>query len=354
MKLPAKYSAAKQALAAARKIDEVKDIRDKSIAMQVYAFQAKDAQLAADAAELKDRATRRIGELMEEQRSAGKMAKGARDPGTQRGTTRVAEKPASLEKQGVDKDLAHRARRYASMPKDKFEHHVAKTRSRAVAIAEGDKAIIAEVRAERQKEKQVKRKQREKELARHLEDLPDRKYGVIYADPEWQWEPYSRETGMDRAAANHYPTNPTNTIMQRKVADIAADDCALFLWATVPMLPQALAVMSAWGFEYKSHFIWSKDKIGTGYWNRNQHELLLVGTRGNVPAPSPGTQWPSVIEAPITKHSEKPERFAELVESYFPVLPKIELNRRGAPRDGWDAWGNETIKGDAGMFADVR
>jgi hypothetical protein len=80
----------------------------------------------------------------------------------------------------------------------------------------------------------------------------------------------------------------------------------LFLWATVPMLPHALEVMAASGFSYKSSFVWVKPRAGTGYWNRNQHELLLVGTKGNVPAPAAGTQWSSVIEAPTGRHSEKP------------------------------------------------
>jgi len=146
---------------------------------------------------------------------------------------------------------------------------------------------------------------------------------------------------MDRAADNHYPTSPTGIIAGRPVASVAADDCVLFLWATVPMLPQALRVMAAWGFEYKTNFIWAKDRIGTGYWNRNKHEHLLVGVRGKPPAPAPGTQWESVLHAPVGRHSAKPELFLELIERYFPTLPKIELNRRGLARPGWDAWGNE-------------
>jgi N6-adenosine-specific RNA methylase IME4 len=93
-----------------------------------------------------------------------------------------------------------------------------------------------------------------------------------------------------------------------------------------------------------------KDKIGTGYWSRNKHELLLIGTRGHVPAPSPGAQWPSVIEAPVREHSRKPDQVYELIEAYFPTLPKIELHARGAvARPGWDVWGLEapTEGGDA-------
>jgi N6-adenosine-specific RNA methylase IME4 len=178
--------------------------------------------------------------------------------------------------------------------------------------------------------------------------LPAVKYGVIVADPEWRFEPWSRSTGMDRAADNHYPTSATEVIASRDVPSIAADDCVLFLWATVPMLPHALLVMGAWGFDYKSHIVWFKTRpsgvpaIGTGYWFRNCHELLLVGTRGKIPAPSPGTQEISCFEALIGPHSQKPDEFLRIIEEYFPTLPKIELNRRGPARDGWHAWGNES------------
>lgn len=104
----------------------------------------------------------------------------------------------------------------------------------------------------------------------------------------------------------------------------------------------ALAVMRAWGFTYKSQFVWVKNKIGLGFWNRNKHEILLVGVRGKPPGPAPGTQWASVIEAPVGAHSVKPEAALKMIEHYFPTLPKIELHRRGPARPDWDAWGDET------------
>lgn len=208
-------------------------------------------------------------------------------------------------------------------------------REEVIAKAEQGEKVSAKTAV-----KQERREEREEDLADKQRALPEQKFGVILADPEWRFEVYSRDTGMDRAADNHYPTSATDVIASRPVQDIAADDCVLFLWATVPMLPDALRVMEAWGFAYKSHFIWNKDKIGTGYWNRNKHELLLVGTRGNVPAPAMGEQAHSVIDAPVRLHSEKPASFYLLIENYFPNLPKIELNARRA-RAGWERWGNE-------------
>lgn len=195
--------------------------------------------------------------------------------------------------------------------------------------------------------------------------LPAKRYGVVVADPEWRFEPWSRATGMDRAADNHYPTSYTEFIAARDVASIAADDCVLFLWATVPMLAEAFCVLDAWGFarfernpengflsldkrkgRYVSSAAWTKYRpgagIGLGHWFRVDHEILLVATRGNVPAPVKGTQARSVLDIPASRvHSQKPELVLEIIEQYFPTLPKIELNRRGSPRPGWDAWGDE-------------
>jgi N6-adenosine-specific RNA methylase IME4 len=188
-------------------------------------------------------------------------------------------------------------------------------------------------------EKRERRARREAELGARQRALPNKRYGVILADPPWRFEPYSRITGMDRAAENHYPTSALEEIKALDVASIAAPDCVLFLWATWPMLPQAFEVMAAWGFTFKTGAPWVKDRIGTGYWFRNQSELLLLGTRGHIPAPAPGTQWPGLISAPVREHSRKPDQVYELIEAYFPTLPKIELHARSATlRPGWDMW----------------
>ena len=123
------------------------------------------------------------------------------------------------------------------------------------------------------------------------------------------------------------------------------------------MLRDALRVMEAWGFTYRTSAVWCKERpgrqMGLGYWFRIDHEILLVGTRGEPPAPAPGTQSRSVIEAPVGAHSAKPECVLELIEAYFPTLPKIELNRRGPPRAGWDAWGHEVVAAFASEAAEI-
>jgi N6-adenosine-specific RNA methylase IME4 len=172
---------------------------------------------------------------------------------------------------------------------------------------------------------------------------------VVYADPPWRFVVGS-EKGLTRtSAANHYATNDLDTIKALDVDSIAADDAVLFLWATQPMLDQALDVLISWGFHYVSHLVWLKNRVGTGFWVRNKHEILLIGVRGHVPAPPMGTQPESVIEAPVGRHSAKPEKFLEMIERMFPHLPKIELYRRGPARPGWSCWGAEAITNDEGL-----
>lgn len=344
MKL-AKYDVACRALAEASRIDEVKSIRDKAIAMEVYAKLARDAVLIANATAIKKRAERRLGELMEDDRRAGKLAKGAKGNPRGRGAkiVRVSEKPTqqTLANQGIDKNLADRARKSAAMPAAKFEEQVARAVKIAVAATEGDAAVVKEARKAQQDVKRGRRAERERALGGKILALPDKHYGCILADPEWKDTVWSEETGMDRHAGNHYLTSDAAVIASRPVASIAARDCVLFLWTTNQHLRIALGVMEEWGFVYKSNYCWGKDRISTGRWNRSKHELLLIGTRGKPPCPAEGTQWDSLIMAPKSEHSEKPTCFLEMIEQYFPNMPKIELNRRGAPRPGWDAWGNE-------------
>ncbi|TIO63048.1 MAG: hypothetical protein E5X79_01450 [Mesorhizobium sp.] len=224
---------------------------------------------------------------------------------------------------------------------------------------------VKTLRTEAQAEKKERRAVREIELGAKQAALPAKKYGVIYADPEWRFDPYSTETGMDRSPDNHYPTSSLLTLMQRDIGALAAKDCVLFLWATAPMLVEAICLLDAWGFawierdpntgflapnkvhaRYVSHWTWLKNRIATGYWNRGKHEILLIATRGNPVAPAMGDQLDSwcedmAVEADVGRHSAKPAVFAEWIEKHWPNTPKIELNAR-APRPGWDVWGNES------------
>lgn len=262
------------------------------------------------------------------------------EAGVERARTVIARGTEELQ-QAVERNevTVRMAADLASLPPEQQRDIIVRSDPKAL------RAVVRELRDKTTADKKDRRAAREVALAEKIEALPSRRYGVILADPEWRFEPYSRETGLDRAPDNHYPTTPTADIALRDVASIAAPDCVLFLWATPPMLPDALRVIAGWGFAYKTHAIWAKvragDGRGTGYWFLGEHELLIVATRGNVPAPALGTQWRSVFFAPVGEHSAKPEESLVLIETYFPNLPKIELNRRGPARPGWDAWGLE-------------
>lgn len=190
--------------------------------------------------------------------------------------------------------------------------------------------------------KQRRRAERELALAeatkKASQTLGLKLYGVLYVDPPWDFLVYSRRTGMVRHAANHYPVMSLDALAALKLP--AAKDCVLYLWTTVPHFANALRLIEGWGFEYKSAHAWTKPDQGTGHWVRENLELLLISTRGTVPAPAPGEQFLSAIEHPRGEPSEKPDIFAEMIAQLFPNVPKLEMFAR-KPRDGWDVWGNE-------------
>jgi N6-adenosine-specific RNA methylase IME4 len=328
----AQYERARAALAEIKSLPEAVTLMRGVEHLRLHAKQVRDRALMAEAAEIQFKAEIKLGEMLIAAKERGEIREGRPRKRDENDTESVS---FSLKEIGLTARESQSAQQKASISERAQLAMVERIRDK---ILSGGATVIDHVAST--EDKKAKRAAREKVLAAVQTALPNKRYGVIYADPEWRFEVYSRDTGMDRAADNHYPTSATDAICARPVGDIAADDCVLFLWATVPMLPDALKVMAAWGFTYKSHCIWAKDKVGTGYWFRNSHELLLVGTKGNIPAPAMGTQWTSTIEGRVTRHSAKPERFYELIEEYFPSLPKIELNARHT-RKGWDAWGNE-------------
>jgi len=162
-----------------------------------------------------------------------------------------------------------------------------------------------------------------------------KKYQIIYADPPWK---YSFSKTNNRKIENQYPTMNQKELC---ALDIPSDDnAALYLWATAPKLIEALEVMNAWGFSYKTNAVWDKKKIGMGYWFRGQHELLLVGTKGKFSPPTQKDRTSSVFEFPRGIHSKKPDEIRNLIKKWFPDLQRVELFCR-FPSDGWDVWGNE-------------
>lgn len=162
-------------------------------------------------------------------------------------------------------------------------------------------------------------------------------YSVIYADPPWQYS----NTGVNGAAEKHYPTLPTENIasLPLTLGLKTASDSVLFLWATNPLLPDALRVIEAWGFTYKTNLVWVKDGLGVGFYTRGRHELLLIATRGSF---LPAYQPDSVLPYAKSEHSEKPGAVYGLIETMYPGQRYVELFARcPETRDHWTFWGNE-------------
>jgi N6-adenosine-specific RNA methylase IME4 len=212
-------------------------------------------------------------------------------------------------------------------------------------VARGEQEVLRaakEIRARKSVERHAESVRRIAELSQATRALPTgQRFSLILADPPWYFEVYNSESGSARAAELHYPCMRTEDICAMPVCDLACDDAVLFLWTTGPHLEEALRVVNAWGFRYATNICWVKDQIGLGYYVRNQHELLLVAMRGNLPAPLPAQRPPSVVSAPRREHSRKPDEAYEMIERMYPDLPKIELFARGAGRLRWSAWGNE-------------
>lgn len=177
--------------------------------------------------------------------------------------------------------------------------------------------------------------------------FPDKKYQIIYADPPWSYRnkkvfgKFKNKDGyLDGGCLSKYQTMGIEEIEALPISNISEKDAVLFLWATVPLLPEALGVMSAWGFKYKTMITWRKImSIGMGYWFRGQTEHLLFGTRGRVKAFR--QQKANFVQAKVLRHSEKPEEFRRLIEDATVGLSgRIELFAR-QKTEGWDVWGNE-------------
>ncbi len=200
------------------------------------------------------------------------------------------------------------------------------------AVAE---AILSD-RAEtvREAKKALHQEERRQHIAETVAALPEGQFAVVYADPPWSYD----NSGLSQSAASHYETMTIDDICALDVAAHCVPETVLFLWATSPLLPDALRVMDAWGFTYKASMVWDKGQApGIGWFVQTEHELLLIATReaNTHPAKKPR----SVVHIPPTRHSAKPEEFYDIIEAMYRG-PYVELFARRR-RPGWDAWGNE-------------
>ena len=240
--------------------------------------------------------------------------------GLNRGTIQnyksVAERTSSLRSE--DLTFNHH-KEVASLPPEKQEIFLNK------AVEEN-----LSVRALRE---EIRRDKVEKSFA----ELPSGKYRVFYADPPWEYG--NSMPSYFTEQADHYQLMSLDEICSLDIKSLTEDDAVLFLWVTSPMLRDSFKVVDAWGFNYKTSFIWDKVKHNMGHYNSVRHEILLVCTKGAC-TPDNIKLYDSVQSIERTEHSSKPEIFRNIIDTLYTHGRRIELFARNKA-EGWDVFGNE-------------
>ena len=317
------FDRARQALAEAHSFDEVKQIRDQAEAIRAYIKQQKGSLIMQNqAAEIKIRAERRAGEMLgeSEKNKGGDPSIFIRPLHDERGVM-----PPTLKELGISEIQSHRWQTMAEVPEERVEQLIEEvTATQDELTSKAIYNIAQKIKHEVARADKVS------------QPLPAGIWNVIYADPPWKYE----NSGFAMSPNQHYEVMDIWDIKALRVKDHQAIDSVLFLWATNPFLKDALEVMEAWGFEYKTNIVWVKKDFTAGFYLFGQHELLLIGTNGSL-LPS-GEKPKSVIYGENEIHSHKPELVYGIIESMYPQATKCELFAR-IKREGWESWGNELL-----------
>ncbi len=308
----------KNAVIECHSVDEIKQLRDKAEAYRYALKQAKESpEVIRKAEEIKLRAERRAGELLKETPKA---------KGNQYSANSQPVSEQKLSDIGITHNQSSKWQKIASIPEEKFENYLE---------VEKELSTSGAIRVARQIERQEKIEEIKKSNPQKVEGI----YQVIYADPPWKYND-QQNTEKLGGAEKHYPTMSIDELCELDIGEIADKNSILFLWTTSPLLEDTFLVINAWGFNYKSSFVWDKVKHNMGHYNSVRHEFLLICTRGSY-TPQNIKLFDSVQSIEKTnKHSEKPEEFREIINTLYPYSNKIELFSRKKV-DDWDVWGNQ-------------
>ena len=316
-------------------IDTIKGILAKAQAAQAY---AKKAGLWRDivlhAAFIKVDAQRRLGQLLANLPLANSVPSN-QFTGKQLDRPQHATGPIRLQDLGITKSDSSRAQQIARLPAAVFNSYV---RESIDAGQEPTTAgLLRLVKEQDAKDAVLAESELPTGFVTNLPDLvaAGHRFSTIYADPPWSF----RDRAARGAANNHYPTMITEQIAAEPVAQLAADESRLHLWCPSALFPDALNVIEAWGFEYRSSFVWVNPQMGVGHYWRVSHELMLLGTRKNTPFCDHSQR--SWIELDRNGRSAKPEEVRSLVERVS-LRPYLELYGRSVPpNQGWTVYGNQ-------------
>lgn len=204
----------------------------------------------------------------------------------------------------------------------------------------------------------IKKEEKQQELQKKKEEYTERivsksqnefkvdifntseKFRIIYADPAWSYND-KQDTPQLGGAAKHYDTMTISELCKLPVKEISEKDSVLFLWVTSPQLEDAFEVIKAWGFKYKSSFIWDKIKHNMGHYNSVRHEILLIATKGSC-VPDNKILFDSVQSIERNdNHSEKPIEFLNIIDELYQYGNKLEMFCRKIKKQNWYGWGNE-------------
>jgi N6-adenosine-specific RNA methylase IME4 len=324
-------------IAKAKTLDEVRLIRDQAEAIRCYLRMREEGLEAQnDAAEIVLMAERRGGEMLKVK---------PKNPGT-RGTGSVKVRsrngialPETYEQQGLSPKDAERWQAIASIPPEDFAAHVASTKRANARLTRAGAVRLARHLKTRRDAGSFE--PRGAGIVGSLRQIIDRgeRFATVYADPPWRYG----NQGTRAATDDHYITMTPDEICAEPVADIVEDNAHLHLWTTNAFHEAAFDVIRAWGFTYKSCFVWIKPQMGIGNYWRVSHEFLLFAVRGK--APFLVHDEPSWGEFDRGEHSSKP---AEMIGKIERVSrgPYLEMyGRRPPAKPGWTVYGNQVEAG---------
>lgn len=322
---------ARRALTEASSVDEVKDLRDKAAAVRAYARKARLGQhLIVEASAIKVRAERKLGEMLKNL----PLAKGA--PGNQHtGAKQRRDDNVLLAELGLSKSDSSRVQRLAGLPEAVFEQYIAENTDAGREPSSAGLLRLTKPGRARPEEPAVMTPGGH--MVGGLDQLvtSGARFSTIYADPPW---PFANQATRG-ATENHYPTMTFDAICDEPVEALCHDQAHLHLWTTNGFLLDAFEVLEAWGFTYKSCFIWVKPQLGLGNYWRVAHEFLLLGVRGGLGFEDRAQR--SWIEAPRTTHSKKPDEVRKIIEQVSPPAYLEMYGRQRPDNDSWTVYGNE-------------
>lgn len=315
---------------------EIRAIEKVGLAQEVRAQKLSEAQ---DISEAVLDAEIRIGELMSK---VPKASGGDRRSENFKNDTNVVfekTKAEVIEKTGLTQKQVERFQTLAAHPELVAE---AKAEARENDDIVSRSLVLEKIKAKKreelrdQRDASIQNQIEQPKADRHIDIYTtDKKYRVIYADPPWSYND-KQNIEVLGGAEKHYLTMPLEDICALPIP--AEDNSVLFMWVTSPLLEDSFKVINAWGFKYKSSFVWDKVAHNMGHYNSVRHEFLLIATRGSC-TPDVKRLFDSVVSVERTEHSRKPNEFREIIDTIYPFGNRLEMFAREAP-EGWDVWGN--------------